>query len=38
MSLAMIVGSLVLAVVVLTGIVGYLIDRGADPQGPRDNH
>jgi hypothetical protein len=32
MSLAMIVGSLVLAVVVLTGIVGYLIDRSADPK------
>lgn len=38
MALATIVGSLVLAVVVLIGIVGYLIDRGADPQSPRDNH
>jgi hypothetical protein len=34
MGLAMIVGSLVLGVVVLTGIVGYLIDRSAD----RENH
>lgn len=32
MILAMTVGGLVLGVVVLTGIVGYLIDRGAEPK------
>jgi hypothetical protein len=34
MVLALTVGSIVLGVVVLTGIVGYLIDRSAEPQKP----
>jgi hypothetical protein len=38
MVLAMTVGSLVLGVVVLTGIVGYLIDRGAEPDKHSEKH
>jgi hypothetical protein len=38
MALAMTVASLVLAVAVLTGIVGYLIDRGADPNNGPEKH
>lgn len=34
MQLALIVGSLVVGVVVLTGIVGYLIDRHSEPEKP----
>jgi hypothetical protein len=34
MVLAMTVASLVVGVVVHTGIVGYLIDRGAEPEKP----
>jgi hypothetical protein len=38
MVLAMTVASLVIGVAVLTGIVGYLIDRGADPNNRPENH
>jgi hypothetical protein len=34
MQLALIVGSLVVGVVVLTGVVGYLIDRHSEPEKP----
>ena len=34
MQLALIVGSLVVGVVVLTGIVGYLIDKNSEPEKP----
>lgn len=38
MVLAMTVASLVIGVVVLTGIVGYLIDRGAEPDSQAGKH
>jgi hypothetical protein len=38
MVLAMTVASLVIGVAVLTGIVGYLIDRGAEPEDPSEHH